>query len=87
MKQNSEKEDEKMEKHATTCTEVCGHCDGTGFVPNPEATPEEWACAGGMCGVGTEEICPECKGKGRVVRKPASTPRPAKAMKSTGRSS
>jgi len=59
-----------MEKHTVTCAEVCGHCDGTGFVPSPDIAPEELACAGGMCGL-SEEICPECKGKGRVVRETA----------------
>ncbi|MCL1824809.1 MAG: hypothetical protein FWG26_02525 [Betaproteobacteria bacterium] len=56
-----------MKKYTVTCTEACGHCDGTGFVPDSHSTPEELACAGGMCGM-CEEICPECKGKGRSVR-------------------
>ena len=60
-----------MEKHTVTCTEICEHCNGTGFVPNPDAAPEQCACAGGMCGISEEEICPECEGKGRIVRETA----------------
>lgn len=55
-----------MNQHTMTSTEVCGYCNGTGFLPSPEVAPEELACAGGMCGM-NEEICPECKGKGRIV--------------------